>query len=90
MNNIDSTEATEEGTTMSVFSVFLDYALNKYMPLAIVCFICFYTLGFSAWEPYFIVGLMIFSNGYNFKCGYAHSCLDNGLKDDTDDTDDTL
>jgi len=86
MNNTNSTEATEESTTMSTFSAFLEYALNKYMPIALVCFICVYTLGFSTWEPYIIVGLMLFSNGYNFKCGYIHSALVGTLEDTEDDT----
>jgi len=86
MNDTNSTEASKESTTWSMFSVFLEYALNKYMPLAMVCFICFYTFGFISWEPYFILGLMLFSNSYNFKCGYAHSCLDNGFEGDNEDT----
>ena len=50
-----------------------------------MCFICFYTLGYETWEPYLIVGLMMFSNIYNFKCGYAHSFLENETENFDDD-----
>jgi uncharacterized membrane protein YecN with MAPEG domain len=86
MSDIDTTNATKNNSTMYMFSTFLEYALNKYMPIVMVCFICFYTFGYETWEPYFIVGLMLFSNRYNFKCGYAHSCLDNGFEGEPDDT----
>ena len=85
MNEKTDTKETENNGFMEGFMVFLEYALNKYMPLAMVTFICFYTLGYETWEPYSIVGLMLFSNSYNFKCGYAHSCLNNGYEDNTDD-----
>jgi hypothetical protein len=86
MNDTDTTNATENDSMMHMFSTFLEYALNKYMPIVMVCFICFYTLGYETWEPYFILGLMWFSNSYNFKCGYAHSCVENGLVEDKDTT----
>lgn len=54
----------------------ISYALNKYMPLLLVGFISFYSFGFVSWEPYFIVGLLLFSNNFNFRCGYIHSELD--------------
>jgi len=86
MNEKTDTKETEDNGFMDGFMIFIEYALNKYMPLAMVCFICFYTFGFISWEPYFILGLMLFSNSYNFKCGYAHSCLDNGFEGDNEDT----
>ena len=85
MNETKTTEMTEDKNIMSPALAFINYALNKYMPLLMVGFICFYTLGYTTWEPYSIMGLMLFSNSYNFKCGYAHSCLDNGFVDTEDD-----
>jgi hypothetical protein len=54
------------------------------MPTICVAFISFYSFGFVTWEPYFIVALMLFSNNFNFKCGYVHSELDktNGWEDE--------
>ena len=76
MNEKTDTKETEDNGIMEGFMVFLEYALNKYMPLAMVTFICFYTLGYETWEPFAVVGLMLFSNSFNFKCGWAHGNLD--------------
>ena len=82
MNNTNTTETTEETSMMSMFWAFVDYALNKYMPLVIISFICFYSFGFETWEPYIILGLLIFSNKYNFNCGYASCCVENEIDED--------
>lgn len=79
MNDTKVTEANEENTFMSMFWPFLEYALNKYMPTLMISFICFYSFGFIAWEPYFILALVLFSNHFNFKCGYANCCITNKL-----------
>ncbi len=80
MNETKVTVASKE-STMSMFMAFLEYALNKYMPFLMVSFISFYSFGYKTWEPYFILGLMLFSNKFNFKCGYANCCVDNNIKD---------
>lgn len=85
MNETETTEMTENNNLMSPFWAFVNYALNKYMPLLVVGFVAFYTIGYATWEPYLIIGLMIFSNSYNFKCGYIHSCLASTFEDDEDD-----
>lgn len=85
MNKTDTTEMTDNNNSISPVWAFINYAMNKYMPLVMVCFICFYTLGYETWQPYLIVGLMMFSNSYNFKCGYAHSFLENETENFDDD-----
>lgn len=80
-----STVKTTEEPDVSPMWAFLNYALNKYMPLVVVCFISFYSLGFFTWEPYFVTVLMLFSNNFNFKCGYAHSYLENNISDITEE-----
>lgn len=80
MNETKVSVANKE-STMSMFMAFLEYALNKYMPILMVSFICIYSFGYKTWEPYFILGLMMFSNKFNFKCGYANCCIDNNIKD---------
>tara|TARA_B100000579_G_scaffold427296_1_gene435721 strand:+ start:364 stop:633 length:270 start_codon:yes stop_codon:yes gene_type:complete len=80
MNETETTEMTDDNNLMSPAWAFINYALNKYMPLLVVGFVGFYTLGYSTWEPYLIVGLMMFSNNYNFKCGYAHSFLESEIE----------
>ena len=76
MNEKTEVKETENNEFMEGLMAFLEYALNKYMPLALVTFICFYTLGYETWEPFVVVGLMLFSNHFNFKCGYVHGNLD--------------
>tara|TARA_B100001093_G_C26776379_1_gene992574 strand:- start:236 stop:481 length:246 start_codon:yes stop_codon:yes gene_type:complete len=80
MNETKVTAANKE-STMSMFMAFLEYALNKYMPILMVSFISIYSFGYKTWEPYFILGLMMFSNKFNFKCGYANCCIDNNIED---------
>lgn len=91
MNNTKTTDVTEDNSMNSIFWAFLNYAMNKYMPILMISFICFYSLGFSTWEPYFVMGLVLFSNKFNFDCGYASSCVDiqinNFKKEDYDKCD---
>jgi len=87
MNDTDSTEMATANDTMSPIWAFVNYALNKYMPPLVVAFISFYSLGFATWEPYFIVGFMLFSNNFNFKCGYAHSLMVCAFAEKEEDSD---
>tara|TARA_Y100001934_G_C12108575_1_gene657396 strand:+ start:301 stop:570 length:270 start_codon:yes stop_codon:yes gene_type:complete len=75
MNTVKTTTEPTGESEMSPVWAFINYALNKYMPLLVVSFVAFYTLGYATWETYLIIGLMIFSNNFNFKCGYAHAYL---------------
>ena len=77
MNKTETTEMTNDTSLMSPIWAFVNYALNRYMPILMVGLVCFYALGFETWEPYLIISLMMFSNSYHFKCGYAHSYLEN-------------
>jgi hypothetical protein len=79
MNETKTNETSHEPSFMTMFWAYLDYILNKFMPTLLVSFICFYSFGFYSWESYFVIGLMLFSNSFNFKCGYANCCLDNGI-----------
>ena len=76
MNEKTEVKETENNEFTEGLMAFLEYSLNKYMPLALVTFICFYTLGYETWEPFVVVGLMLFSNHFNFKGGYVHGNLD--------------
>jgi len=71
-----TSEANNNESISDALMAFISYALNKFMPLLLVVFVSFYSIGYATWEPYVIVGLMVFSNHFNFKCGYIHSELD--------------
>jgi hypothetical protein len=77
MNKVNTAELNKNTDTMPLVWAFINYALNRYMPTLTVCFISFYTIGFATWEPYVIVGLMMFSNRFNFNCGYISATCDN-------------
>lgn len=69
-------ESNKPDTLLSSTLTFIEYALNRFMPTLCVAFISIYSFGYATWEPYAILGFMIFSNSFNFKCGYAHCELD--------------
>lgn len=80
MNNVETT-TSGSNEKLSAFWCFLDYTMNKYMPTLLIGFIMFYTLGYETWEPFVVIGLVLFSNSYNFKCGFANACLEYGFVD---------
>ena len=61
----------------------INYTLNKFAPTLLVVFLLFTTLGFETWEPYIIVGLMVFSQVFHYKVGYSVAiCRERGLLDE--------
>ena len=79
---MNENKVTEE-SSMSPFNVTLNYVLNKFMPLLLVSFVLFYTIGFNSFVPYLVIGFFIFSNKYSFLCGYADAVLVNEMNLDT-------
>ena len=77
MNKIDTHDSTDKTSTLEVFWAFLDYMLNKCMPVLLVGYICVNSFGYKTWEPYVILGFIFFSNNFNFNCGYAKCVVDN-------------
>ena len=73
---IEVNESNDSNPALIFVIELITYLLNRYMPLICVAFISLYSLGYATWEPYFIIGFMMFSNTFSFKCGYAHSELD--------------
>jgi hypothetical protein len=73
---IEVNESNDSESTLCLVFGVITYLLNRYMPLLCVAFISLYSFGYATWEPYFIIGFMMFSNTFNFKCGYVHSELD--------------
>jgi hypothetical protein len=81
----ETSEAQDNESDFNTIMGIISYALNKFMPLLLVGFISFYSFGYISWEPYVTIGLMIFSNNFNFKCGYIHSELDRTHWNETND-----
>ena len=58
----------------------VDYILNKFCPLLIVAVVCFMKMGPETFEPYIVMGMMIYASHYNYKVGYAMGiCQSKGL-----------
>ena len=76
MKNEDIVNETET----SELNAALNYVLNKYMPILLISFLMFYSFGFNSFIPYFVIGLVIFSNKYSFMCGYADAILSEDLQ----------
>ncbi len=58
----------------------LNYSANKFLPMLIIAFLVFYKIGFEAWEPYVILGLMVFIDKFSYKVGYSVAlCEERGL-----------
>lgn len=57
-----------------------DYILNKFCPLIVIAFICFFNFGFTKVEPYIILSMLLYSSYFNYKVGYSMGiCEKNGL-----------
>ena len=64
------------------FTKVLNYSLNKFCPMLIIGAIMFVSLGFFAWEPYVVMGLLLFAQNYHFKVGYSVAiCEERGYID---------
>jgi len=61
----------------------LNYSLNKFLPMLIIGCITFLKFGFETWEPYVIMGLIVFAQNFHYKVGYSVAiCEERGLLDD--------
>ena len=61
-------------------SYIVNYALNKFCPILVVAFICFAKMGASTFEPYAIMGMMLYACHFNYKVGHAVAmCESNNL-----------
>lgn len=49
----------------------LDYSLNKFCPLIIIGFLIFSNLTLNSWEPWVIMGMVLFVERFSFKVGYS-------------------
>ena len=49
----------------------INYCLNKFCPFLIIGFLVFSNFGLTTWEPYVIIGLMLFIERFSFKVGYS-------------------
>jgi hypothetical protein len=57
-----------------------DYCLNRFCPFLIIAFLTFSQFSFFRWEPYVIMGLIIFIEKNHFKIGYSVAfCEERGL-----------
>ena len=58
----------------------VDYILNKFCPLLVVAAVSILKMGAETFEPYVIIGMMIYASHYNYQVGYAMGvCESKGL-----------
>tara|TARA_A200000159_G_scaffold135604_1_gene134772 strand:- start:1427 stop:1642 length:216 start_codon:yes stop_codon:yes gene_type:complete len=61
----------------------INYTLNKFCPIVVITFLTFLKMGLETWEPYVIVGLVLFAMNFHYKVGYSVAiCEERGLLDD--------
>ena len=49
----------------------VDYCFNKFCPFIMVIFLIFSKFELTMWEPYAIIGLILFIERFSFKVGYS-------------------
>ena len=49
----------------------MDYLLNKFCPIIIVSVLLFLKFEATSFEPYIIIGMMLYASHFNYKVGYA-------------------
>lgn len=61
----------------------VNYCLNKFCPTLVIGALVFINLGLTAIEPYAIMGMLLFSQSFHYRAGYAMAyCESNGIKVD--------
>jgi len=59
----------------------LNFCLNKFCPTLIIATLVFLNFGMLAFEPWAILGLVLFSQHFHYKSGYAMAyCESKGIK----------
>ena len=49
----------------------VNYSLNRFCPAVMLLVLIFANFKLTQWEPYAIIGLMIFIDRFQFKVGYS-------------------
>jgi len=69
------------------FQLFLEYALNRFMPWLIIGFIVFTGFSFGDWRPYCVLGLLWFVERNCYNMGYSVCfCRERGIMQFDDDS----
>ncbi|MBN86493.1 MAG: hypothetical protein CL885_03110 [Dehalococcoidia bacterium] len=58
----------------------INYSLNRFCPLLVIGFIVFAHFGISTWEPWVVMGMVLFIERFHFNTGYAVAfCEERGI-----------
>jgi hypothetical protein len=49
----------------------INYCLNKFCPYIVIGTLLFMNLSYSSWEPYVILGMIMWIEKFHFKTGYS-------------------
>ena len=73
-------------TKLQQFQSIADYCLNKFCPFLIIAFLLFSKFELTTWEPYVIIGLILFIERFSFKVGYSVAyCEKRGINTNVQD-----
>lgn len=56
---------------MNNLQAIVNYCLNRFCPLILVTFLIFANFELTRWEPYVIMGLILFMDRFQYKVGYS-------------------
>ena len=58
----------------------LNYCFNKFSPFIVVLGLLFSKFNLTNWEPYVIIGMILFIDRFSFKVGYSVAfCEERGI-----------
>lgn len=53
------------------FQAIVNYCLNRFCPLGVIIFLVFSKFELTDWEAYVIIGMVLFTERFQFKVGYS-------------------
>lgn len=58
----------------------VNYCLNRFCPLMVIAFIVFANFGLETWEPWVVMGMVLFVERFHYNTGYAVAfCEERGI-----------
>ena len=61
----------EQNNLVNKMEAIINYSLNKFCPLLVIGFIVFSQFGIATWEPWVVMGMVLFAERFNYNSGYA-------------------
>lgn len=72
---------------INTFEAIVNYTLHKFCPFAVIIWLIFTKFSLTNWEPYVIIGMIVFIDRFSFKVGYSVAyCESRGIDPNDDKT----